>query len=226
MIFRYFLLMIPKILNPTRKNNIGVLCNMNRSLLLIFLMQVLTFAVTGDASEQQAVDLGHEEELGVAKYSNSSPSGRYYCTYEDKENLGYNGNIWHVYLNDKKNSNKKILIFTSPRGAYTKWAPVDNFFAILDYVDGHGTNIYIYSIDTISSPNEKQEGVRLIYYNPDANIINNNIENSSDITNAFWDIVSWDIPHGKVKIECRYRGDMDEIKRHVYDIPIFPAITR
>lgn len=193
---------------------------MNGILFKAFYLFVFSFVHIGHASEQ-AADRGHTMELGVAEFRDRSPSGQYYCEIDGKADAtGERVPGWNIYLIAKAHPGKKTLIFDTIRTADIKWSSFDKWFAILDYADGHTTNIYIY---IIIDDGEKLIA-KTIYQSPTVGIANSHILTDDPINTYFWDIVSWDILNGEVKIQCKFRSDLsNDFKTRTYIVPVcFP----
>jgi len=145
------------------------------------------------------------------------PLGEYFRQSDEKQNVtGYNS-----YLILKKNPNRKVRIDATGHSLKMRCSPSDKFFAVLDYIDEHTVNIYIYVTNVWPTPPDYPDELLtiVIYRNPPAKV--NIFEGRRVIDYCFWDVASWDIPHGKVKIECQYGIQKDKLNRATYDIPLF-----
>jgi hypothetical protein len=140
-----------------------------------------------------------------------SPSGRYSCRVSMVLNeSGEREDGERVFIISSANPEKCEFVFESIRYVDIEWAPDDQFFAILDYNDGHTIALQIFMITEITEPKSSQNTtsedkllmVEKVYCSP-----------SAGRYDSYWRIDSWDIAEGTVRIECSFLADEDWLRR-------------
>ncbi len=138
-----------------------------------------------------------------------SPKGNYLCRFIPGEHGSEQGG--RIYLESTNDPNKRKLLFESPRWVEVKWSSDDHWFAIIDNRDWHITSLQVYHIfDTLSDP--KDWDMEMVYHSP-----------GPMRYDSHWSIVSWNMPDGTVRIECKFFADPDKPlkwSKRSYEVPI------
>lgn len=143
-----------------------------------------------------------------------SPSGLYRCQISPNPGGGE-----EVHLASTQAESPRRLVFTSIRGASVMWSPTDEWFAVVDALDGHMTDLHVFHVVDVSGEANAWR-IDEVYTSP-----------SRLQYDTHWALVAWDIPEGTITVSCHFRdtgastGSGSWFTRK-YDVPIDPKPIR
>jgi hypothetical protein len=108
-----------------------------------------------------------------AEHQFLSPNGEFeaYTTPANEDGTGMK-----LFLRHANSGDSGVLLRQSNRWIDTKWSPDSHFVAVIDHLDGHISDMYVFGVTTADA------GPTLLYHTPDLH--------SYDVK---WQVTGWDV---------------------------------
>jgi hypothetical protein len=116
-----------------------------------------------------------------AEHQFLSPNGEFeaYTTPADEEGTGMK-----LYLRRTNSGDPGVLLRQNNRWIDAKWSPDSRFVAVIDHLDGHISDVYVFGVTAANA------APTLLYHTPDLH--------SYDVK---WEVTDWDVSQREVVLE-------------------------
>jgi hypothetical protein len=116
-----------------------------------------------------------------AQHQFLSPNGEFeaYTTPADEEGTGMK-----LYLRRTNSGDPGVLLRQNNRWIDAKWSPDSRFVAVIDHLDGHISDVYVFGVTAANA------APTLLYHTPDLH--------SYDVK---WEVTDWDVSQREVVLD-------------------------
>jgi hypothetical protein len=89
-----------------------------------------------------------------------------------------------LFLRPANSANPGVLLRQNDRWIDAKWSPDSRFLAVIDHLDGHISDVYVFGVRSVNA------GPTLLYHTPDLH--------KYDVK---WDVAGWDVSQRQVLLD-------------------------
>ena len=117
-----------------------------------------------------------------------SPNGKFeaYTTAANQDGSGMK-----LFLRRANSRDGGVLLRENNRWIDAKWSPDSQFLAVVDHLDGHISDVYVFGVAAADA------APTLLYHTPDLHKYN-----------VQWDVTGWDVPRREVILEKVVKNEM------------------
>ena len=101
------------------------------------------------------------------------------------------GSGMKLFLRRGNSRSAGVLLKQNNRWIDAKWSPDSRFLAVIDHLDGHISDVYVFGVGTVDA------APILLYHTPDLH--------KYDVQ---WDVTGWDVPRREVILEKVVKDEM------------------
>src|SRR5436190_14078854 len=124
----------------------------------------------------------------------ASPNGKFeaYTIAANDDGTGMK-----IFLRPANSPNAGVLLRQNDRWIDAKWSPDSRFLAVIDHLDGHMSDVYVFGVTSVNAD------PTLLYHTPDLH--------KYDVK---WDVAGWDVSRRQVVLDKEVKHETPSSNRH------------